>query len=492
MKVLVTGGTGVIGDATITALLQRGHAVRLLSRHAAEDVRRWSQGVSAWPGDVATAATVEGAADGCEAVLHIAGIAEESGEDATFERVNVEGTRHVLAEAERAGVRKFVHVSSLGAERGDSAYHRSKRAAEELVRGFGGQWVVVRPGATYGPGDAHVSRLLKMVRSLPAVPVVGDGEQQFQPLWCEDLAEALAVALERPDVSHVALAVAGRELTSERDLIARMEALTGRHPVLVPVPQLAASFGMKALTAMGLDLPFTEQQLEMLTEGNVIADDTANGLTMLGVRPTPLDAGLRRLMDELPEQLPSEGVGSMQHKRYWADIRGARYDAPALMAMVRDRFSELFPTVVDTRPEPGAPIRITEGETLTLGLPLRGHVQVRAAEVDASRFTLVSLEGHPIAGAARFLSERRGDAVRFEVEVFERAANAVDLLMIRTLGALVQDANWETVVRRTVEASGGAGEVEKESRTLDEQQAGRVHDWLRELMMERKRDEAGV
>src|SRR5690348_10804670 len=99
MRVLVTGGTGVIGRSTITALLQRGHSVRLLSRHATEDVRQWSQGVSAWPGDVAVAATVEGAADGCDAILHIAGIAEESGSEQTFERVNVGGTRHVLAEA---------------------------------------------------------------------------------------------------------------------------------------------------------------------------------------------------------------------------------------------------------------------------------------------------------------------------------------------------------------------------------------------------------
>lgn len=492
MKVLVTGGTGVIGDATITALLQRGHSVRLLSRHAAEDVKRWSQGVAPWPGDVAVAASVEGAAAGCDAVLHIAGIIEESDEDATFERVNVEGTRHVLTEAARAAVQKFVYVSSLGADRGDSAYHRSKRAAEALVREYGGAWVIVRPGATYGPGDAHVSRLLKMVRTLPAIPVVGSGEQRFQPLWHEDLAEALAIALERADVFGVALDIAGREVTSERDLIARMEELTGRHPVLVPIPELAASFGVKALSAMGLDFPFSEQQLEMLTEGNVIPDDSVNGLTLLDVRATPLHDGLRRLLDALPEQLPSQGVGALQHKRYWADVRGTHRDAASLTTMVRNRFSELFPSVIEAAAEPATPVRVTEGETLTLGLPVRGHVQVRVAEVGATRFTLVTVEGHPLAGAVRFLAEARGDAVRFEIEVFERAANTLDFLMIRTVGALVQTANWEAVVRSVVEMSGGDGEVETESRTLDEQQAARVEEWLRELVLERRRDEAGV
>lgn len=491
MKVLVTGGTGVIGRATITALLQRGHSVRLLSRHAAEDVKQWTQGVTAWPGDIAVAATVEGAADGCDAVLHIAGIAEESGE-MTFERMNVEGTRNMLIDAERSGAQKFVYLSSLGADRGDSAYHQSKRAAEELVRGFSGDWVILRPGATYGPGDSHISTLLKMVRSLPAVPVIGDGEQKFQPIWCEDLAEALAIAVERSDVCGMALDIAGGELTSERDLLARMEELTGRHPVHVPIPELAASFGIKALETFGVELPLTEQQMQMLTEGNVIPDDSRNGLTVLGVKPTPLSDGLRRLLDELPEQLPSEGVGSLQHKRYWADIHGSTYDARALSALVRARFADVFPSVVETAPEPGTPVRVREGETLTLGLPLRGHVQVRVAEVEPTQFTLVTVEGHPIAGAVRFLAETRGDAVRFEVEVFERAANIIDFAMIRSLGALVQDGNWGAVVQRVVETSGGSGEVEHESRTLDEQQAARVEEWLRDLMLERKRDEAGV
>lgn len=492
MKVLVTGGTGVIGTSTITALLQRGHSVRLLSRHAAEDVKQWSQGVSPWPGDVAVAASVEDAAAGCDAILHIAGIAEESPPEETFERVNVEGTRHMLAEAERAGTKKFVYVSSLGADRGDSAYHRSKRAAEELVRGFSADWVIVRPGATYGPGDSHVSKLLKMVRSLPAVPVVGKGDQKFQPLWCEDLAEALAIALERSDVCGLSLDVAGRELSSERDLIARMEALTDRHPVLVPIPELAASFGLKALEAFGVELPFSETQLEMLGDGNVIPDDSDNGLVLLGVRPTPLNTGLQRLLDGIPEQLPSQGVGSLHHKRYWADIRGGKYDAPALMSLVRERFAELFPSLVETTPEPGSPVRIREGETLTLGLPLRGHVQVRVAAVEPTGFTLITVEGHPIAGASRFLSEPRGDAVRFEVELFERAANAFDLVMLRSGGAFAQHANWISVVEAVVAASGGSGELEQDSRTLDEQQAEKIEEWLRELTLERRRDEAGV
>src|SRR3954467_13419317 len=117
MRVLVTGGSGVVGTSTITALLQRGHSVRLLSRHADRDVRHWSQGVWPWPGDVAVEASVRGAADGCDAVVPLAAIVEEHAPEATFDRVNAQGTRHIVRESERAGVQRLVYVSSLGAER---------------------------------------------------------------------------------------------------------------------------------------------------------------------------------------------------------------------------------------------------------------------------------------------------------------------------------------------------------------------------------------
>src|SRR5690606_33920037 len=122
--------------------------------------------------------------------------------EVTFEKVNVEGTRALLAEAERAGARRFVYVSSLGAPQGTSDYHRSKAAAEEAVRASGLDWLILRPGNVYGPGDEVISLLLKMVRTLPAIPVIGDGDQPFQPVWAEDLAQALALAVERREPSR--------------------------------------------------------------------------------------------------------------------------------------------------------------------------------------------------------------------------------------------------------------------------------------------------
>src|SRR5690606_32211914 len=157
VRVLVTGGTGVIGRATINELLRRGHEVRLLSRGAEEAHSEWDERVEPFAGDVSDAGAITGAADGCAAVVHITGIVEESPPETTFEAINVEGTRNIVNEAQRAGVRRLIFISSLGADRGESDYHASKRRGEEIVRTFRGAWTVVRVGAVIGPGDETVS-----------------------------------------------------------------------------------------------------------------------------------------------------------------------------------------------------------------------------------------------------------------------------------------------------------------------------------------------
>ena len=133
MRVLVTGGTGVVGTSAVTALRARGHALRVLTRHADTAATDGDGDVEFWTGDVADAESIRGAAAGCDAVLHLVAIVDESPPSRTFESVNVAGTANVLAEAARSSVPRFVFVSSLGAEHGRSGYHASKRAAEALV-----------------------------------------------------------------------------------------------------------------------------------------------------------------------------------------------------------------------------------------------------------------------------------------------------------------------------------------------------------------------
>lgn len=495
MRVLVTGGSGVVGASTVTALLQRGHVVTLLSRNADRDVRSWAHGVTPKEGDVSDPASIRDSAEGCDAVVHLVAIVAETPPEATFQRVNVEGTRNMVREAERAGVARFVYVSSLGADTGASPYHRSKRLAEEVTRGFAGDWIILRPGPVYGPGDEHISTLLKLVRTLPVIPQIGDGSQRFQPAWHEDIAEAIARSVDRDDLAGRTLELAGEETTSPAELLQLMQELTGRRPAVAPIPHLFATLGVKAAELVGIDMGFNESQLQMLTEGSVVPADRTNALTtVFAVTPTPLRAGLSRLTDVQPEQLPSEGVGSLRRKEYWADIRDPGMGADELFARVRARFGRLMPSVVDAVAEPGTEATIEPGATLTLALPVRGHVQVRVDELNLPdrHFTLVTLDGHPLAGAARFTVEPREEVVRFGVCVYDRPASLADFVAMRAFGDAVQSQTWLTLVENVVRECGGHADVRRSDEVLADSEARAVERWAEEIVLARRRDEAGV
>jgi nucleoside-diphosphate-sugar epimerase len=489
MKVLVTGGTGVVGKAAVDRLLQAGHTVRLLSRHADADARQWAAGVEPRTGSVASDQAVAGAAEGCHAVLHVAGIVAESPPESTFQEVNVEGTRRLAREARRAGVRRFVYVSSYGAEAGESDYHRSKFAAEQAVRAEAPPgWLIVRPGNVYGPGDEVISLLLKMVRTLPAIPLIGMGDQPFQPVWMDDLGVALTRAVERENPRETVVNVLGPEVTTMRGVIELLGGITERGPMLVPVPEFLARMGTQAMETVGVDFPLKEGQITMLREGNVLPEGAVNGLTeTFGVTPTPLGEGLGKLADMLPEMLPTEGTGTLHRQRYWADIQGSSLTAAELFEVVRTEFYRLAPSgLLEVGAEPGSRTAMEEGATLTLEIPLRGHIQVRCVDISDQTITMVTLEGHPLSGAIRFdVAEPAPGTLRFEVRSFTRSSGLVDRIGMQTFGKVAQRATWRSVVSAAVERSGGtaADGVQEEETSLHGKDAEDVENWVEEVVM---------
>jgi uncharacterized protein YbjT (DUF2867 family) len=492
MHVLVTGGTGVVGVPAVNSLLARGHTVRLFSRNADRDQGLWESGVEPYRGSVGDPDRVRGAAQGCDAVLHIAGVVDEAPPEVTFEKVNVGGTRAIVEEAARAGVRRLVYVSSLGADRGRSDYHRSKLAGEEIARGFPGSWLVCRPGNVYGPGDEVISLLLKLVRTVPLIPVIGGGDQEFQPVWGGDVGEALALAVERDDLAGQTLELAGDERVTMSDLLDMLEEITDRRPQRIPLPGAVALMGAEIAERIGLDTPVNADQIQMLLEENVILPGSPNALTeVFGITPVALRGGLARLADSLPEKLPSDGVGEMHRQRYWIDIVGSRLSARELFDAFRRDFAELAPAgLVEVGAEPGTARTLEEGATLTLAVPLRGHIQVRVEEVEDLGATCVTLEGHHLAGVIRFLVSERDPGLRFEIRSYARASHLLDSLGMAAVGRRLQRETWRGVVEEVCQRCAGEapGGVQEESQVLDESDAEEVERWVEEIVMRRKRE----
>lgn len=189
MILALTGATGFVGGHTVEAAISSGHEVRALTRRAQPD----RLGVTWIRGDLADEAALRDLCDGANAVIHIAGVVNAKSR-AGFEEGNVAGTRRMLRAAEAAGIRRFVHVSSLSArEPSLSHYGASKARADDLVRMSELDWVTVRPPAVYGPGDLEqldIYRLAK--RGLAVAPNRG----RFSVIYVTDLAQALVALAE--------------------------------------------------------------------------------------------------------------------------------------------------------------------------------------------------------------------------------------------------------------------------------------------------------
>src|SRR5262245_41021172 len=134
MKVLVTGGTGFVGTHLVNRLLNRGHQVAVLARDPRKTRNRYNRPVETVPGDVLDPESLNAAAEGRDAVVHLVGIIHEK-RDQTFDRMHREAVENAVAAAERAGVKRYLHMSAMGAsEDSPSEYGRTKAAGEKAVR----------------------------------------------------------------------------------------------------------------------------------------------------------------------------------------------------------------------------------------------------------------------------------------------------------------------------------------------------------------------
>lgn len=158
--IAITGGTGFVGSRLIALAIEAGHAVRALTRREQAE-RAHLEWVGGDLGDTVALARL---CDGADAVIHVAGVVNAPSRDG-FAVGNIHGTRNMLAAAEGAGVRRFVHVSSLAArEPGMSDYGWSKAEAERLVEESLLDTAMVRPPAIYGPGDMEMLELFKLAK----------------------------------------------------------------------------------------------------------------------------------------------------------------------------------------------------------------------------------------------------------------------------------------------------------------------------------------
>ncbi|MCX6928869.1 MAG: complex I NDUFA9 subunit family protein [Verrucomicrobia bacterium] len=302
MKVLVTGATGFVGREVVRQLLEAGQAIRILVRNpqssrVREASSRW--GVEPCAGDVLEAASLDEAMNEVEAVIHLVGIISEVGES-TFEKVHARGTQNIVVTAQKAGVKRFIHMSALGTRAGAaSRYHQSKWAAEELVRHSGLEFTIFRPSLIYGPGDQFINLFARIIRWSPIVPLLGSPHATFQPVSVEAVATAFVRSLGESKSAGQTYDLCGPEPLTLSKIVDEILRVLRKRRLKLRVPLGLANCQASLLEFVFRRLlrkpsPLSRDQLLMLQEHNVGNPHPADKL--FGLKPVPLREGISRYL----------------------------------------------------------------------------------------------------------------------------------------------------------------------------------------------------
>jgi uncharacterized protein YbjT (DUF2867 family) len=288
--VSVFGGTGFLGQRIVRRLASEGMAVRVAVRHpdqarsafGSTDMER----VNFFRADVRGGA-VAGAVAGADAVVNaISAYVEKGG--VTFEAVHERGAQTLAREAAAAGVARFVLISGIGADpESNSSYIRSRGRGERMVEEAFPGATIVRPSAMFGPDDALFGTLAHLTKLLPVIPLIGGGRARLQPVYVEDVAEAITTILADAGTAGRTYELGGPTVYTMRELFEFVLRITGKRRVLVPIP-----FAMAEIQARLFEFlpnpPLTKGQVDLLKADNVASGSLA-GLRELGIEPKTVE-----------------------------------------------------------------------------------------------------------------------------------------------------------------------------------------------------------
>lgn len=291
--VTILGGSGFVGRHLAQELLARGARLRIASRHpkkafAIKPLGNLGQ-VQFAGVDVTKSDSLAAVLAGSDAVVNLVGAFSGN-----LDALQGKGVGEVAAAARAAGATAFVHVSAIGADAGsDVAYARTKAEGEQAVRAAFPEATIVRPSLMFGPDDNLVNMFANLIARLPAMPVFAP-QAKLQPVFVDDVAEAIANALSDASAQGKTFELAGPEVVTMLELNERIAKAQGRSRAFAELPD-AVSGLIASATGWLPGAPITSDQFKLLQAGSV-AGGTLPGIADLGVTPRPLGLFLDRWM----------------------------------------------------------------------------------------------------------------------------------------------------------------------------------------------------
>lgn len=303
--ILITGASGLVGRNLVQHLAAAGWPVRVYvqPRHGVRRGRPetlpggWPDGVEVVTGRLDDDAALHQAMQRVHTVFHLAG-AQWWGTPRDLDRIDLQGTRHVIAAARSARIGRLIFLSHLGAEP-SSAYTllRVKGQAEALIRNSGIAYTILRCGLIFGPDDHFVNGMAMVLRANPfMVFQPGHGETLLHPLYVGDLVKALANSLENIDLVDTTIEIGGAEYVSYNEMLRTVMRVSGARRVIISVPP----WTLRTITSITKRLtrrwPVTPQWYDLLASNRTTK--LGNLYDYTGVRPVRFEDTLLTYMPQ--------------------------------------------------------------------------------------------------------------------------------------------------------------------------------------------------
>jgi uncharacterized protein YbjT (DUF2867 family) len=289
--VTVFGGTGFVGRRVVRHLRESGTRVRIVSRHRklGEDA-----GIEQIAVDANDQRSVEAAVASADGVVNAISLYVEHGTD-TFHSLHVETAAKVARASRQAGIKRFVHVSGIGANTASpSPYIRSRGDGEAAVQTAFPGAVIVRPAAMFGPDDAFLTTILRLLRSMPAYPMFGNGRTRLQPVYVDDVGAAIAEILRQSQKPYPVYELAGPQIYSYEELLRTIARIAGLRPVLMRLPFTFWN-ALAGVAELLPQVPLTRNQVELMRI-DTTASERLPGFRALGISPRSLEDELEAIL----------------------------------------------------------------------------------------------------------------------------------------------------------------------------------------------------
>jgi len=292
MKVLVTGGTGFLGRSVVKSLSKKGFEVICITRKG--DFRHYSDNVRYVTGFLEDKSSVEKYFEGVNICIHLAAETRSMKEKDNYAS-NVVATENVVELCKSNRIQKIIFTSSINArfER-LGPYGKTKLIAENLVKDSGLNYIILVPNLIYGKGDRGLTKTIGMIKKLPIIPVIGDGNSKLQPVHVEDVANAIVSASES-DIVNKVYYIGGPESFTFNDYIDIITNRLGSRKIKIHLP-FSLFYYTAVLFSNINNFPISPEQCISIASDK--SGDISDASKDLNFRPITFLSGLDMLLGE--------------------------------------------------------------------------------------------------------------------------------------------------------------------------------------------------